>query len=371
MPYARPTLGQLYDRISATFRARFPGADTNLRFSPDRAIQAVIAASTDEDLAYLDWQAKQLFPFQADTEYLERWAAFKGINRKPSTAGFGNLTLTGTPGYTAPAGTQLQTDDGSVTVALSIDTVLGEDGTAEAMAQAQGGGAGTNIGVGTRLTFIGTPAGFADTAFVATTFAGGADAESDAQLRLRTARAYAQPSFGGNENDWQRAALAVLGVTRIFTSPATPTPGAVTIWPLFDGVRPNGIPAGTDAWYRPGTGPSAGIGGDGDQRVVLDALLATRPICAHVYVSALATHAINVTIANLANDTPALRAAIDRELDSMYQRRATPGGKIWRSWISEAISRAAGENSHDLNLPAGDTAIAAGTIAIRGAMNYV
>ena len=370
MPFARPALSQLRARIGAAYRARFPGADTNLRSSPDRGIVEIVAASTDEDLTYLDWQVLQLFPFSAETAYLERWAAWKGVFRKPSSVGLGVLTLTGAVGRTAPAGTTLQTEDGTVTVALANDATTEGDGTVDVQAAAIAGGIAGNLGEAATLTFVGTPPGFADSATVSVSFTGGAPAESDAQLRIRTARAYAQPSFGGNRNDWEQAALAVPGVARVYTASATPTPGAVTIWPLFDGIRENGIPVGTDAWFRPGTGVSAGIGGVGDQRLVLDAILAMRPVCANVYVSALATHAIDVTISNLTNDTPAVRTAIATELTNMLPRRASPAGKIWRSWVAEAVSRAAGEDSHDLTAPAGDTTIDAGTIAVLGAVTF-
>lgn len=370
MPYARPTLAQLLDRIGASWRARFPGADTNLRQSPDRAVVAVIAGATDEDLAYLDWQKDQLFPFSADVDYLERWATAKGLARKPASSAAGTIALAGTPAETAPAGAQLQTDSG-VVVVLSADATIGVGGTVEAAAAALAGGAGGNLGIGTKLTFVGTPAGFADTGTVATDFAGGADAESDAALRLRTLRKLAQPSFGGNRNDWEQAALAVAGVTRVFSQPATPTPGAVTLFPLFDDLRVNGLPLGADAWFRPGTGPSAGTGGAGDQRLVLDAVLATRPVCAHLYVTALIAAPIAITIGALTNDTVAVRAAIAAELGRMLVRRAGPGKTILRAWIEEAVSRAAGEDGHTLIAPAGNTAIAAGRLATVGVVTYV
>lgn len=370
MPFDRPSLGALIDRVAANWRARFPGADTNLRQSPDRAIVTVIAGAADEDLAYLDWQVRQLFPFSADVEFLERWAAAKGLARKAATRGSGTVLLAGTPASVAPGGQRLLTDAGLAVVTTEA-AILDGAGNATVLAEAASGGASGNLGTGVRLTFEGTPAGFADSGTVGTTFAGGADAETDASLRLRTLRAFAEPSFGGNQNDWQRAALAVPGVTRIFTAPATPTPGAVTLWPLLDELRPDGIPVGDGAWHRPGTGVSAGTGGSGDLRLVLDAVLAARPICAHLYVTALVPHAIDVTIDNLTNDTPAVRAAIEAELRAMLKRRAVPGGAISRSWIVEAVARAAGENSHDLTVPAGNVAVAAGRIAVLGAVSYV
>lgn len=375
MPLDRPTFGQLIARVSARYRAKFRGADLNLRFSPDRAIVQMVAGSSDEGLGFLDKIKDQAFPFSAEREYLERWGAMKGVRAKEASKATGVVALSGTAGKVAVADTELQTADG-VVVALMYDTQLGDDGTVNAPAKTVEGGAAGNIGDGVGVTFIGTPAGFADTGTVQAPFAGGADAESTPSLRVRVFRAYSQPSFGGNQNDWENAALAVDGVTRVFIAPAVPTPGAVTIWPLLDGLRDNGIPVGDNAWFRPGTGPSAGAAGTGDQRAILDALLVDatgtkkRPICAHLYVTALATHAIDVEIANLTNDTPATRDAIAAELQAMLLRRVKPGGAISRTWVDEAISRAAGEDSHDLVVPAGNTAIAAGAIAILGNITY-
>jgi len=384
LPYSVPTLADLLNRIGAAWRANFPGADTNLRNSPDRAFVSAIARSTNEDMSFLQWLGLQLFPFSAATEYLERWAGFRNVARKPASRAAGTVTFAGaTPAMTAPAGTRLQTADGTITVELTADATADGSGNASAAARSIAGGAGTNIGTGTLLTFIGTPAGFPDTGTVGATFAGGADAETDNQLRLRTQRIYSQPSFGGNQDDWQNAALAVAGVTRVFTSPAVPTPGAVTIWPLFDAIRTNGIPSGTDAWYRPGTGPSAGEGGAGDQRAVLDAVLATRPVCAHVYVGAAATQALDITLSGLTALNDQVKANVAAEIANMLIARLaqadqqsngigalTTGYTIYLECIASAVQLAAGVRKFDLTLPASDVVVPAGTIAVPGLITY-
>jgi uncharacterized phage protein gp47/JayE len=389
VPYSRPTLGDLWTRIGALWRATYPGADTNLRNSPDRAVVGVLARATDEDLSFMGWVAEQIFPFSAATEYLERWAAWKNVQRRGATPGAGTVSFVGaTPGMTAVQGTELQTADGTV-VALSADATAGDDGSVTAPAAAVLEitsllGAHTNLGTGVVLTFIGTPAGFPDTGAVAGTFAGGADAETDAALRLRTQRRYSQPSFGGNQNDWQNAVLGVQGVTRVFTAAATPTPGAVTIYPLFDDVRPNGIPAGTDAWFRPGTSLSSGIGGDGDQRAVLDAILVTRPICAGVYVKAAATQALNLTISGLVTASDAVKAAIATEIAKMLIAKLaqsdaqlahvgalSSGYTIYLEWISAAIAQAAGVTKFVLTVPAAAIVVPPGTILVPGVNTYV
>lgn len=368
MPFPRPTLQQIRDRVAAAWRTRFPGADTNLRQSPDRGFVELIAGSTDEDLSYLDWQKEQLFPFSAAVEYLERWAAAKGLARKAAVRAQGMIVVAGAGGAMVPQGSRLLA--GSVEIETVNDATIPPEGSLTVAARAAAGGAAGNLGLGAALSFVATPSGISDAATVAVVFAGGDEAESDEALRLRVLRAFAEPSFGGNRNDWERAVLAVAGVTRVYSVAAVPSPGAVTLYPLLDDLRANGIPAGTDAWFRPGTGPGQ-IGGTGDQRAILDSLLDRRPVCAHVYVRALEPEPLDLTITGLTNDSAATRSAIARELQRMLRRRASPGQTISRSWVAEAVARAAGENSHDLTAPAGNTSVPAGAIAVPGIVTYV
>jgi uncharacterized phage protein gp47/JayE len=365
MPFSRPTLQQLRDRVAAAWRTRFPGADTNLRQSPDRGFVELIASSTDEDLAYLDWQKDQLFPFSASSEYLERWAATKGLARKAASNGQGMITIGGTPGAFVAPGVRLMA--GQVEIETLNGATIPPAGAITIAARAVAGGAAGNLGLGAALSFVSTPPGVADSATVASVFAGGGEPEADEMLRLRVLRALAEPSFGGNRNDWERAVLAVPGVTRVYSVAAVPTPGAITLYPLFDALRINGIPSGNDAWFRPGDDAV----GSGDQRAVLDSLLDRRPVCAHVYVRALVPTSLPVTVANLTTDSAATRAAVAAELQRMLRRRATPGQTISRSWVAEAVARAAGENSHDLAAPLGNTPVAAGSIAVLGPIAYV
>jgi uncharacterized phage protein gp47/JayE len=375
MPFSRPSFADLLQRIGAALVARFPGADVGLRQTPERALVAMMAAGSDEHLSYLDWQSRQLFPFSADTDYLEAWSGWRGIRRKGATGGTGAIAFAnGSPGYAAEAGTLLQTQDGSIQVELTVDVAIDNTGACIAPANAvipitATVGSNTNIGAGVVLTFVTTPPGFPDQGTVSTAFAGGDDAETDDELRLRAQRAYAQPSFGGNLNDWLNAALAVPGVSRCFASSASPTPGAVTLWPLFDGVRANGLPAGTDAWLRPGTAPSSGTGGAGDQLMVLNAVLATRPVCAALWVKALTAQPIALTIANLVvrGDPATVKAAILASLQAMLLAKFTAlCTTIQRAWIETAIQQATGVVAFDLTVPAGDVAVAAGNLPVIG-----
>src|SRR5262249_59201718 len=115
--------------------------------SRDRALVEVIAGASDEDLAYLDWQVRQLFAFSADVEYLERWAAQKGLARKAATKAAGTVTLVGTPNTTAPSGQQLQTAAGVAIVTLADATTdIGGNRYGAGAGGGRGGGGGTRGG---------------------------------------------------------------------------------------------------------------------------------------------------------------------------------------------------------------------------------
>lgn len=362
MPFDRPSLPALRERIAADLATRFPGADVGLRVNGLRALAAVIGGASYEDLAFLDWLSKQLLPDRNEVEYLERWGALKDVARKASTRSVGVVTIEGEIGATVPTGAILRRGDG---VEFATEDPLVFVGTTiEAAVRAVLGGATGDADAGTQLAFVTTPPGVADTAIVTTAIGGGADTESDAALRLRILRALREPARGGNRTDWERWALAIDGVTRIWTVEATPTPGAVTLYPMLDEMRAvqNGIPQGTNATRRGGQAAT----GSGDQRLVLDALADSRPVCASLFVTALAPVAHNVTISGLVNDTPDLRARIALELKDMLWHRAAPGVSIVPSWTSEAISRAAGEDRH--TLVSGTLTVAAGQIAVPGTL---
>jgi uncharacterized phage protein gp47/JayE len=365
MPFARPSLAALRDRIRADIASRFPGADTTLRHNNLRVTAAVIAGASNEDLAYLDWQFRQLFPDTAEGTYLERWAAIWGVTRTGAVRATGTVTVSGLAGTAVPQGARLRRGDG-VELELTAAGEVGGGGTATIAARALVGGASGATDVTTPLTFVTTPAGLSDQAVVAAALTGGTDLESDASLLRRTLLRIQAPAHGGNGSDWTQWCLAVAGVTRVWVSAGTPMAGGVTIYPLFDDLRAaeNGIPQGDDAVFR----PHAATIGSGDQRLVLDALLDLRPVTASVFVTALVPVALDVTVSGLAADTAAVRDAIETELADMLYRRAAPGATISRSWIGEAVSRAAGEDRHVLVSPAADVAVAAGEIVVPGTL---
>ncbi|MGY3119130.1 putative phage protein gp47/JayE [Bradyrhizobium sp. S3.14.4] len=57
----------------------------------------------------------------------------------------------------------------------------------------------------------------------------------------------------------------------------------------------------------------------------------------------------DITIRNLTNDDPTVRARIETSIAEMEFARSKPGQTMYRSWVDEAISQAVGEETHELD----------------------
>jgi uncharacterized phage protein gp47/JayE len=157
-------------------------------------------------------------------------------------------------------------------------------------------------------------------------------------------------------------ARAVPGVTRAFVSAFKTTDPAqshtpLTVYPLFDDTRANGIPTPQDL---------LAVGQYIEDR---------RPVSARVYVSAPQPVAVPVGIVNLQPDTPQLRAAIQTNLAAMfYERVPVVTGEnaftLPQAWLDEAISRCDGYKRHRLATPADDVSFPAGTLPILGEVSF-
>ncbi len=140
-------------------------------------------------------------------------------------------------------------------------------------------------------------------------------------------------------------------MTRAWVYPAELGSGTVTVRFVIDG-RPNILPSAPEV-----------------------ALVAThidglRPVTAAVTVVAPIAVPLDFRI-KAAPTTAAVQAAIMAELDDLLRREAEPGGTILVSHIREAISIAAGEMDHELQLPSGNVNFDIGRIAVPGVITWV
>lgn len=351
MPFTRPTLTEVIDRVIADIGSRVTGVDgAVLRRSLLGIIGRAEAGSVHLLYGYIDWVARQVIPDTAEAEYLERWAAIWGINRKTATFASGPVTFTGTNGSLLPDGTIVQRQDG-VQFATQGDQTIAS-GTATATVLALEAGDTGNTAAAVTVQLLSPISGVQSSATVAAGgIEAGDDVETDARLLERLLQRIQSPPQGGSASDYQLWALQVPGVTRVWVAPFVMGLGTVGVQFVTDD-DPGGI-----------------IPDAGKVAEVQDHIDLLRPVTADVYVTAPIADTLAMSV-KLTPNTPAVQAAVLAELTDLITRDAQPGGPILISRLREAVSIAAGESNNQITSPTADVTHAAGHMAVLGTVTF-
>jgi uncharacterized phage protein gp47/JayE len=228
-------------------------------------------------------------------------------------------------------------------------------GTVTVAVSAVEGGAAGDLAAGAALSLLNPVAGVAPDALVAAGgLTGGADAESDGDLRVRLLLRIQLGPPNGKAGDYAQWALEVAGTTRAWD------------WPLYTGLGTVGVAftqdnAAMDATIIPNGGAVAAM------QAYIDA---RKPGPAVATVFAPVPDALNLTL-SVSPNTAAVKTAVAAELRDLLRRETKPGGTLLLSHIDEAISRADGENDHLLTAPVADVISAAGHMPVMGAITWV
>jgi uncharacterized phage protein gp47/JayE len=154
-------------------------------------------------------------------------------------------------------------------------------------------------------------------------------------VRERLADRRQNPPMGGNANDYITwAKEAHVDVTRAWSYPNENGLGTVVVRFVTDDLAtPIPSPAHITA--------------------VQDYTDTVRPAgMAGFSVATIVAAPLDITFTSLTPDTSDVRLAVEAELDDLIKREATPGGILLISAINEAISAAAGETDHAIDLVA-------------------
>lgn len=181
---------------------------------------------------------------------------------------------------------------------------------------------------------------------------GGADRESDDDLRSRLLYRLQNPPRGGTASDYVAWAQEVPGVTRAWCFPKELGLGTVVVRFMTDGLTEDGIPTGAMVEKVQST-------------IELEA-----PVTAAVTVLAPTALPVDVEIADLMPDTPAIRAQIEAELRSLLYRECVPGKVFYVSHLRQAISDATGEEDHKVISPTEDIICPADKVLTLGTVTY-
>jgi uncharacterized phage protein gp47/JayE len=365
MPFARPTLTALHNQaVEDITSSGVPGLDGLLRNAALRVLAWVMSGLAYSVYGYLDWIARQSVPFTSTDEFLYAWAALVGIYQKDSTPATGFAQFTGTADLVLPLGTALTRQD-AVPYTTTADATVGATGLLTVPIVAAVNGAGTNCDAGVSIG-IDTPiAGINGGGVTATPLAGGADQETQADLRTRMLFRYSEPPQGGSAADYVEWALEVPGVTRAWIEPGG---GSVQVYPMFDAANAahGGFPQGTDGVATDETRADQATG---DQLIVADHIWPVQPVTALVFVAAPAPFPIDITLGSLDPLTAEIEAAITATLLDAFLAIGEVAGTIYPSQLYQAISATPGVNRFDIITPSAPVTAPAGALPILGTLS--
>lgn len=291
---------------------------------------AAVAAAIEGLYQHQIWTANQVFPDTADSDYLERHAALRGLARKKATASTGSIRFSGTVGAAVAVGTEAKTSGGLLFVTTAAG-VVGADGTVEIPARSAEGGADTNVATDTAVTLMAAPSGVLSQAVIVSML-GGTDAETDAGLLDRLLDVLRDPPSGGNAGDYKRWAKSVDGVTQAWVYPLRRGLGTVDVAVSSSGGLPSpellaAVQSSIDA-VRP---------------VSVKEFLAVSPTPVVVDVTA------QIRISGVTLDQA--QSAVETAL-ATYFSDLEPGDTVYRSQLEAIITGVSGIVDRDLESPA-------------------
>ncbi len=355
MPFARPTLAELVERVRGDIRGHLGIAGALLRRPMADILATVWAGAVHMLHGHIEWLSDQLFPDTAEDPYIFKYAEMYGVTPAAASFAAGQVTATGTNGSVIPTGTILVRDD-DATYEVTADATIAS-GTATVSVQAVDAGEAGNLAEAETLTFESPIAGVNASVTVATGgITGGVDEEDAEGVRDRLLLRLREPPEGGAERDYLAWALAVAGCTRAWVYPNENGLGTVVVRFVRDGESP--------------IFPDAG-----EVAAMQAALDAERPITAEVTAAAPTALTVNFTI-EVTPNTAAVQDAVEAELADLLAREAEPGdgagrGTIKLSHILVAVGVAEGVEDFDVTVPAADVVPAVGQLPIMGVVTWV
>ena len=347
MPWTTPPLDELRklnrDNVTGGLNAGAMVPNSVLRVLSDAN-----AGLAYLNLLYIDWLSRQLLPDTAEGEWLKnRHAKIWLGGWKQATFAAGSITATGTDGTIVPVASRLSISVGNATLQYETlaEKTIGSGNTTIAIRALQSGAA-SNMDAGTALSFSSAISG-ADGSATVVTLTGGANEESDDDLRTRVLFRIQRPPMGGDADDYVRWALEVPGVTRAWASPLEMGVGTVTLRFMMDELRATADPL------------TNGFPNDEDIAAVRAYMGTKRPVAVKdFFVEAPIPEPISFTLSNLVNADASTLVNIQTTVKTMLKDRAAPAyavngvgqeaQTIYAVWVSEAVLQAADVEHFDL-----------------------
>lgn len=311
-------------------------------------IWSAVAPEVRETHDHVAWWGRQYMPDSADDEaMILRHASIWGTDPRDATKAIGSVTIEGVSGTVLASGIVLASTS-SITYITTAGGTIAAGGTVTVTAEAVAAGSSGNLEAGVQLS---TVAAFPEIskATVATAFAGGTDDEEPESVQERYLQRIREPPMGGSAPDYRAWVGKVASVYAVKVVEDWIGRGSVAL--VIALRNDDGTPRVPTELELTAIGNY--LGAQGSQTGV-------RPVTARVI--PLAAELVNVPVSvRLRPDGAVTRAAVQAAFDRFIttigddddlQNESPIGATIEPSRISEAISAADGEYSHDLTIPA-------------------
>lgn len=352
MPFKRPTLPELLERNATDIESALPPGDAHLRRHKLAMLAKVNAGAAHGMHGHLAWLADQLLPDRAEWEMLVRWGSLREVYPLSAYGASGEVTVTGQPGALVRSGEALTRSDGWEYV---TSQTMNLDATGQAVVPVISTQAGYdgNAVKNTQLRFARSIPGVAPQATVVV-IGGGADAENIASYRERVIFRWRNPPQQGALHDyvaWAREANPA--VTRAWAYRNEMGANTVTVRFVTDQSPDGPIP----------------------DSVLIDLVYAhireKMPATPDLFVVGPLTRTVDVMLSILP-DTPEIRSAAELEIRDWFisDIDLEPGGTVYRSRLSEAISKTPGERAHTLHSPLWDVPMSTGELPLLGNLTW-
>ena len=349
MPYLRPTLKQLYERIARDFSGHLLDGKALLPSSVLAVLAKVWAGACHTMHGFLAWVFLQVFIDTAEAEFLRRWAKVWGIEPLLASVATGQVACTGAANATLPAGT-LWVDKSAVQYTQREDCTL-QNGAGTVLVQAVDAGAHANKPAGAELMLVSPVVGVNSTAIVGVGgIAGGLDNEQDESLRERLLIRLRQPPRGGNVQDYIAWAKEISGVTQVFVNPKNQGTGTVGV--CFFSSEPLTAPF-----------PSQEL-----VARVQAHLDIKRPVTAEVFVFAPLQQQVTVQVAITPNSVAA-QHQVTAALHALFAT-FTPGQTVLVSHLNAAIASCKDVYDYTLLNPQANIIMPTFTVAVLSAVEF-
>lgn len=352
MPFKRPTLPELLDRNATDIESVLPPGDAHLRRHKLGMLAKVNAGAAHGMHGHLAWLADQILPDRAEWEMLIRWGSLRDVFPLPAYGASGDVLVTGQPGARIRSGEALTRSDGWEYVSSQI-VDLDANGQGVVPVVSTRAGYDGNAVKGVSLRFARSIPGVAPQATVEL-IGGGADAEKIASYRERVIFRWRNPPQQGALHDyvaWAREA----------------NPAITRAWAYRNEMGANTITVRFVTDQSP-TGPIP-------DQVLLDLayahIRAKMPATPDLFLVAPLMRLVDVSLSMLP-DTPETRSAATLEIRDWFisDPDLEPGGTVYRSRLSEAISKTPGERAHTLLSPLWDVPMNTGELPMLGTLSW-